>query len=357
MYLKKLKLENFRNYENQEINLINGINLFLGDNAQGKTNIIEAIYSCSFGKSYRALKDNELIMFDKDYCNITLEYFKNNIDSVTNFYIDNLNRKQIKNNEVKIKKIADYVGEIPIVIFSPESLDVVKGSPSKRRNFIDMICCQLSKSYIIYHQEYMKCLKMKNSILKNDYIDENYIAILHEKMSNYIKKIVDYRQNIIKKLDFFAVDIQKSITNEKEEIKLVYNTDFLGMDEQTIKKYLDDHLYIDKLRKSTIKGIQRDDIEIYINEQEVSKFGSQGQKRTALLTLKLANFELLKNEKNETPILLLDDIMSELDSKRINFLLKYIQNYQSIITTTEDTFVKNIENIKISKVSNGRVEN
>ena len=128
------------------------------------------------------------------------------------------------------------------------------------------------------------------------------------------------------------------------------------MTEEEIKKYLDDHLYIDKLRKIAIKGIQRDDLEIYINEQDVSKFGSQGQKRTALLTLKLSNFELLKQEKNEIPILLLDDIMSELDSKRINFLLKYIENYQSIITTTEDTFVKNIDNIKISKVSNGRLE-
>ena len=356
MYLKKLKLENFRNYENEEIELINGINLFLGFNAQGKTNIIEALYVCSFGKSYRTLKDNELIMFNKEYCNIALEYEKNNMENITNFYIDNLNRKQIKNNEVKIKKIADYVGEIPIVIFSPESLDVVKGSPSKRRNFVDMICCQLSKSYIIYHQEYKKCLKMKNNLLKNDHIDDNYMHVLHEKMSVYIKRIVEFRKDIIEKLNKFAVNIQKSITEDKEEINLIYNTDFLNMNEEDIKKYLDEHLYIDKLRKSSIKGIQRDDIEIYINGQEVSKYGSQGQKRTSLLTLKLANFELLKEEKNETPILLLDDIMSELDSKRINFLLKYIQNYQSIITTTEDTFVKNIDNIKISKVSNGRLE-
>ena len=219
MYLTKLKLENFRNYENEEINLINGINLFLGLNAQGKTNIIEAIYTGAFGKSYRTLKDNELIMFGKDYLNITLEYEKNNLNNITTFYIDNLNRKQIKNNEVKIKKIADYVGEIPIVIFSPESLDVVKGSPSKRRNFIDMICCQLSKSYIIQHQEYMKCLKMKNSMLKNDYIDDNYIYVLHEKMSKYIKYIVDYRKEIIDKLNIYAKTIQKKITEDNEEIK------------------------------------------------------------------------------------------------------------------------------------------
>ena len=357
MYINKLELENFRNYKEQKVDLINGINLFLGDNAQGKTNIIEAIYICAFGKSYRTLKDNELIEFGKEYCRINLEYIKNNNIFTTSFFIDSLNRKQIKNNGIKIRKIADYVGEIPIVIFSPESLDVVKGSPAKRRNFIDMICCQISKSYIIYHQEYMKCLKIKNSILKEDYIDDNYIEVLHEKMSKYIKDIVQYRKKIVELLNKYSIDIQRKLTDGQENINIVYSTDFIDMNEDEIKKYLDEHLYIDKLRKSSIKGIQRDDLEIYINEKEVSKFGSQGQKRTALLTLKLANFELLKELKDEIPILLLDDIMSELDSKRINFLLKYIENYQSIITTTEDTFVKDISNIKIYKVSNGGLEN
>lgn len=357
MYINKLELENFRNYKEQKVDLINGINLFLGDNAQGKTNIIEAIYICAFGKSYRTLKDNELIEFGKEYCRINLDYIKNNNIFTTSFFIDSLNRKQIKNNGIKIRKIADYVGEIPIVIFSPESLDVVKGSPAKRRNFIDMICCQISKSYIIYHQEYMKCLKIKNSILKEDYIDDNYIEVLHEKMSKYIKDIVQYRKKIIELLNKYSIDIQRKLTDGQENINIVYSTDFIDMNEDEIKKYLDEHLYIDKLRKSSIKGIQKDDLEIYINEKEVSKFGSQGQKRTALLTLKLANFELLKELKDEIPILLLDDIMSELDSKRINFLLKYIENYQSIITTTEDTFVKDISNIKIYKVSNGGLEN
>lgn len=357
MYIKKVKLENFRNYKNQDVDLINGINLFLGDNAQGKTNIVEAIYICAFGKSYRTLKDNELIMFNEEFCKINTLYEKNNIDYTTEFYIDSLNRKQIKNNEIKIKKIADYVGEIPLVIFSPESLDIVKGSPAKRRNFIDMICCQLSKAYIIYHQEYMKCLKLKNSMLKNEYVDNNYIEVLHEKMSKYIKEIVEFRNKIINILNSYAKKIQLNITDNKESINLIYSTDFLNMDEKQIKKYLDEHLYIDKLRKAAIKGIQRDDIEIYVNDNDVAKFGSQGQKRTALLTLKLANFELLKEQKGETPILLLDDIMSELDSKRINYLLKYIEKYQSIITTTEDTFVRGIDNIKIYKVSNGRLEN
>ena len=359
MYIEKLNLENFRNYKSQEVEFINGINLFLGLNAHGKTNIIEALYICAFGKSYRASKDTELINYDYpcEYCKIDVKYNKNDNPHTTSFYVDKMNRKQIKNDEVKIKKIADYVGEIPIVIFSPESLDIVNGSPAKRRNFIDMICCQMSKSYIIYLQEYMKCLKLKNTMLKKEVVDDGYIEVLHEKMSKYIKYIVEFRQKIVSLLEKYAKDIELKITNNEENIKLTYLTDFLNMNEEEIKKYLDDHLYIDKLRFSSVKGIQRDDLVVDVNEKDVSVFGSQGQKRTALLSLKLANFELLKEELGQTPILLLDDIMSELDSKRINFMLKYIENYQSIITTTEDTFVSGISNIKIFKVSKGTLEN
>lgn len=355
MHIKEVELENFRNYQKQNIKFINGINLFLGNNAQGKTNIIESIYISAFGKSYRTIKDNELIKFDSDFCRINLTYCKVNFEKKNEIYIEN-NKKMIKNNGVKINKLSDFVGEILIVIFSPDSLDIVKGAPSKRRTFLDMMCSQLSKSYIISHQEYMKCLKLKNAMLKKDIVDREYIYILHEKMSIYIKKIVEFRKYVIDKLLEKAKVIENSITNGKEDINIVYETDFLDMTQNEIKKYLDEHLFIEEMRKSSIKGIQRDDILIFVNEVEVNKFGSQGQNRTALLTLKLSNFEVLMEEKEEIPILLLDDIMSELDRDRISFLLKYIEKYQSIITTTDDTFVKDVQNIKISKVSNGTLE-
>ncbi|MDO4282191.1 MAG: DNA replication/repair protein RecF [Clostridia bacterium] len=355
MYIDKVELENFRNYSSQKIDFINGINLFVGNNAQGKTNIIESIYVSAFGKSYRTIKDNELINFDSDFCRVKLLYSKNGLNNNNEVYIEE-SKKVIKNNGLKVNKISDFVGEILIVIFSPDSLDIVKGSPGKRRNFIDMICCQLSKSYLISHQEYMKCLKLKNSMLKKDIIDKEYILILHEKMSVYIKKIVEFRKYVIDRLLEKAKVIENKITNGKESIDIIYTTDFLNMNEEEIINYLNKYLFIDEMRKSSIKGIQRDDIIININDLEVSKFGSQGQNRTALLTLKLADFEVLMEEKQEVPILLLDDIMSELDKDRISFLLKYIENYQSIITTTDDTFVKDIRNIKISKVSNGGLE-
>ena len=175
-------------------------------------------------------------------------------------------------------------------------------------------------------------------------------------MSNYILNIVNFRKNTINKLLEKAKVIEQELTNKKEEINIEYVSDFLGLDKENIKKYLDDHLYIDILRKSSIKGIQRDDINIYVNNLEVGKYGSQGQNRTALLTLKLADFEVLREEKDDLPILLLDDIMSELDSTRINYLLKYIENYQSIITTTDSSFVENVDNIQILKVLNGTLE-
>ena len=356
MIINELKIKNFRNYKEQEIKFLNGINLFVGQNAQGKTNIIEAIYMCAFGKSYRATKDIEIIKFNEDFCNIELNYEKNNVLNNLKLNLNSLNKKEIIKNGVKISKISEHVGDILVVIFSPDSLDIVKGAPGKRRAFIDMICCQLSKSYLIMHQEYMKCLKLKNAMLKKDIVDKEYIYVLHEKMSNYILNIVNFRKNTISKLLEKAKVIEQEITNKKEEINIEYVSDFLGLDKENIKKYLDDHLYIDILRKSSIKGIQRDDINIYVNNLEVGKYGSQGQNRTALLTLKLADFEVLREEKDDLPILLLDDIMSELDSTRINYLLKYIENYQSIITTTDSSFVENVDNIQILKVLNGTLE-
>lgn len=356
MYLKKLTLNNFRNYNYQEIEFIKGINFFKGNNAQGKTNIIESIYVCAFGKSYRTQKDLEVVKFNAEYSRINLKYDKDNIEKEIEVYIDKNNKKQIKKDEIRVTKLANHVGEIPLVIFSPDSLNIVKGAPAKRRAFLDMICSQLSKSYLINLQEYNKCLKLKNSILKNENIDRDYIYVLHEKMTEYIYNIVKYRKNVINNMLEKAKKIHEDITNKKEKIDLVYVTDFFELDKKKIKNILDSHLYIDIMRKSCVKGIQKDDIIIKINDMEVQKYGSQGQNRTAMLVLKLANFEVLKEIKEEEPILLLDDIMSELDENRINFLLKYIQKYQSIITTTESEFIKNVDNIKISKVSNGRLE-
>ena len=358
MYLKSTELTDFRNYRNQKIEYINGINLFIGNNAQGKTNIIESIYVSAFGKSYRAEKDVELLKFNSEFLRInTVIYDENQKENrKIEFFLDKNGNKKIELDEIKIRKLQDFVGNIPLVIFSPDSLDIVKGSPQKRRKFLDSICIQISKSYYINLYEYMKCLKLKNSELKKEKIDIQYIEVLHEKMSEYIFKICEFRKEVLSKLNNRAKEIQKNITSNKEEINLIYESDFLELDKENIKKRLKEYLKIDILRKQAVKGIQKDDFKIYINELEVSKFGSQGQQRTALLSLKLADYEVLKELKGQKPLLLLDDIMSELDNERIIFLLNYIKECQSVITTTDMSFTKDIENIKIYKVINGTLE-
>ncbi|MEG1989954.1 MAG: DNA replication and repair protein RecF, partial [Clostridia bacterium] len=215
MYIKTLKLDNFRNYIKQDISFIKGINLFIGDNAQGKTNIIEAIYLTAFAKSYRTNKDEEVINFENEYSRVKLEYNKKEINDNIEIFIDNKGNKIIKKDDIKINKISSLIGEVLLVIFSPDDLDIVKGSPSSRRKFLDMICCQISKSYMICFQEYNKCLKLKNNILKRNICkeDKEYIYVLHDKMSENIFKIVNFRKNILEKLLEKAKNIHLNITN------------------------------------------------------------------------------------------------------------------------------------------------
>lgn len=355
MFIQQINLEGFRNYINQNIEFCNGINLFIGDNAQGKTNIIEAIYLSAFAKSYRTMKDSEIVNFDNDFARVNLEYCKKDINQKAEVFIDKLGNKIIKFDDIKVNKISNIIGEILLVVFSPDDLDIVKGAPSGRRKYIDMVCCQISKSYMINLQEYNKCLKIKNNLLKKSIKpeDKEYIYVLNEKMSGYIENITKFRLEILNKIIEKSKNIHLKITENREKIDLEYVSEFIELNKNQINDILNKSLDVDIYRKTSNKGLQKDDIKISINDFEVNKYGSQGQNRTALLTLKLANFEVLKDIKDESPILLLDDIMSELDSKRIKFLLKYIENYQSVITTTEQGFVEDIKNIKIFKVKNG----
>ena len=352
MIIKKLKLEGFRNYLNQEINFNDKVNIFVGDNAQGKTNIIEAIYVCSYSKTYRTLKDIDTINFDRDYYRITIDYEIDDVNNTIEVYLDRNGRKQIKLNEIKVKKFSDIIGEIPIVIFSPDDLNIVKGTPADRRKFIDLICCQISKSYTIHLQEYTKLLKIKNNILKdeNKIKDIEYLKVINENMAKHIINICDLRKRVINELERKGIIIHSKLTDNSELLKLEYISDFVDKSEEEILENLNEHIKIDILRKSAVKGIQKDDIVFYINDKETIKYGSQGQARTVLLTLRLANFEILKDVKKTKPVLLLDDIMSELDNNRVEYLFEYIKDYQSVITTTDLDGIKNYENIKVNKI-------
>lgn len=359
MYLQKLQLTNFRNYENLELEFSKGVNVFVGNNAHGKTNILESIYLSSITKSYRTSKDIECIKFNTDYFRINHIYLDDKDTKIdVEVYLDSNNKKQIKENGVKVNKYSDFIGTIPLVIFSPDNMDIVKGSPKNRRKFLDILISQLSRSYVICLQEYNKLLTLKNNLLKQDKagVDLTYLDILDEKLAEKIEIISSMRNKYVDIVEEHAKEIQKSLSKDEEILKLKYTSDFLDKNREEIKKILSNSRENDFFRKTSNKGIGHDDILVLVNDKEVATYGSQGQNRTALLSMKLAEFEILKEEKENVPIILLDDVFSELDRQRINFLIDYVSKYQVFITTTEIESIDNIENKEIFKIKNGTVE-
>lgn len=354
MYIKNIKLQNFRNYIKQEITLEKGINLFYGNNAQGKTNVIESIFLCSIGKSFRAKKDKELINFEKNNLFLEINYEKKDRTGKIKYLIEN-NNKEIFVNDIKLKKLSELLGNINIVLFSPEDINIIKDGPDKRRRFLNILISQLRPNYVYVYNLYQKTLEQKNTYLKKitiDRKDDNLLNIYDEKLAEYAEVINKYRNEFINKLKEKTENIHKNVTEEKETLKIKYISDCYEKE-----KYL---LALKSNRKKDIErgftscGVHRDDIYFFINGKKVDVFGSQGQQRTTILTLKLAELEVIKDEIGESPVLLLDDFMSELDNNRKMNFLKNIKNTQIIITCTDEI---NIENVNINKfiVNNGQV--
>jgi len=365
MYIKKLKLVNFRNYKNLIFTLTKGINIIYGENAQGKTNLLESIYVLGLTKSHRSFIDNSLINNQNNYLTIEGIINTNKIDNKLNIYIDNKN-KILKYNNYTIKKVSDYLSIMNIIIFSPDDLEIIKGSPQIRRKYVNLELSQLYSNYYIVLNEYNKILKIRNEYLKKINkkisVDKNYINILTSylidksiliyKMRNkYINKINECCNNIFKDimgLDGFNIKYQKSIEfdinnpNLKNHLLEEYN------------KKLDYDIKI----CSTSMGPHKDDIEFYLEDKNLKFYGSQGQQRIAVLALKLAEIEIFKKYKETTPILLLDDIFSELDDIKKNNLLKYIsRDIQTIITTTDLNNLDNklIKKSKLFNINNGNI--
>lgn len=353
MYIDKIKLKNFRNYKEQEIKLKDGINLFYGNNAQGKTNIIESVFICSMGKSFRARKDKELINFDAKDFQIEIEYTKKDREGKIKYIVGE--NKNIFINNVQIKKMSEILGNINIVLFSPEDINIIKDGPSNRRKFLNMMISQLRPKYIYTYNLYLKTLEQRNIYLKNSSLEnknEDLLDIYDEKLAEYGIIINKYRDEFINKIKEKISEIHKKVTKEKEEIKIKYISDCF--EKEKFLEQLKNNRNQDILKGYTSIGIQRDDIYFFINGKKIDVYGSQGQQRTSILSLKLAELEIIKDEIGEYPILLLDDFMSELDSqRRLNFL-KNIENTQIIITCTEDINIKNV-NINKFKVEDGYI--
>ena len=351
MWIKKIKINNFRNYKSQEINLEKNINIFYGENAQGKTNIIEAIFLSSMGKSFRAKKDKEMIMLGEEKSNIEIEYEKT--DRNGKIKIELGNKKIVYINGIKIKKLSELLGKINVVIFTPDDINILKGGPQNRRRFLDIMISQLRPNYMYNLNLYLKTLEQRNNYLrqiKEENKNENMLEIWDEELSNYAINIYNYRKEFIEKIKNKIKNIHSEITNNKEEIEIEYLSECISKE-----KYLEllkQRRKLDIIKGYTTKGIHRDDFNIYINKKELGIYGSQGQHRTAILSLKLSELNIVKDEIGESPILLLDDFMSELDEKRRKNFLEKINDVQVIITCTEKIDIENKE-ILVYNVKSG----
>ena len=355
MYINKIKLQNFRNYNEQEINLNKSINVFYGDNAQGKTNILEAIFLCTFGKSFRTNKEKELIKLGKDNANVIIEYEKKDRDGKISISISD--KKQILVNGIKIKKLSELLGNINIVIFTPDDINILKGGPALRRRFLDMMIGQLKPNYVYTLNMYIKTLEQRNNYLrqiKEENKPENLLDIWDEKLIEYADIIYKYRKEFIDKIKKKINIIHKKITDEKEEINIQYISNCES--KEVYSELLKQRRKLDIIKGFTTKGIHRDDFEIYINNKELSIYGSQGQNRTAILSLKLSELQVIYNEIEEEPILLLDDFMSELDINRRKNFLNNINNTQVIITCAEKIeFLKENVDYCLYQVKEGEI--
>lgn len=346
MYIDRLYMQNFRNYINQEVNLENKINIFYGDNAQGKTNILESIFVSSFGKSFRTNKEKELIKKDENFLKIQTHFNKNDRDGEVRIEISD--KKNIYLNDVKLKKLSELLGNINLVIFTPDDINLLKSGPSLRRRFLDMMIGQLRPNYVLNLNLYLKTLEQRNNFLKQKMHNEQMLEIWDEKLAAYGEKVFNYRKEFITKVKEKIVSIHKEITNEN--IDIIYNSDLSNKDVfmQKLKK----NRKIDYIKGYTNAGAQRDDFIININGEAVNVYGSQGQNRTAILSLKLAELNVIYEDIGEYPILLLDDFMSELDEKRISNFLNNIEDIQVIITCTKNIDIKNSVS---HRVENGKI--
>ena len=369
MRIKRLKVENFRNLEKLDIEFSDGVNIIYGNNAQGKTNIIEAIYIFSFGKSFRANRDIELLKFDEEYFLSNIEIMKKDRELEMDFGFDKLsNKKMIKVNGVIQKKVSDIIGKLNVVVFKPEDIKIVTDAPSVRRKYIDYLISSISKVYLENITKYKKVLEERNNLLKEIKVklkgnrvleknDEDFLDVYDKLLSKLNCEIYNERKRVIEKLNNYIYGIHLKLTenyinNEKLHIKYVSNIeeDIQKMYNDLIKSRLND------INKGyTSFGIHRDDYIISINSLDVSIYGSQGQKKSSIISLKLSELKVIEEVIGEKPVLLLDDYMSELDEKRRLKFLDIIEDIQIIITTTHKISIDGKKNTYFY-VDNGKIE-
>lgn len=367
MFISRLKLINFRNYSSLDIELHNKLNIFIGNNAQGKTNILESIYLTGFGKSFRTSKDKELIKANKNMAYVKVEGEKRHGEVSIELRLWNGKKKEIKTNGLSLTKLSELLGNIYIVIFSPEDLKLIKGGPAERRRFIDREISHVNRKYYYDIMSYNKVLLQRNNLLKNIVYNKKLlktIDIWDNKLVEFGIKVIFKRIEFINRLNALSRLIHRKITDGRENLEVKYLSNIevnsKSIYEEAFKDFrtkLEKRLETDIKRGYTTVGPHKDDLGIYIDDKDIRIFGSQGQQRTAALSLKLSEIEIIKGEVGEYPILLLDDVMSELDINRQNFLINSLRNVQTFITITEipQLMAPLVKEGNIFEISGGRI--
>ena len=357
MYIRNLKLDHFRNYDSLDLEFSPGTNLFYGDNAQGKTNILEAVYFCGTTRSHRTSRDGELIRFGSDQAHLRMEMKKSQIDYRIDMHLKTARAKGIAINGTAIRKAQELIGLGHFVFFSPEDLGIIKEGPDKRRRFLDMELCQLDRVYVSSLAAYNKVLQQRNHLLKDLAMrpqDLGTLDVWDEQLVRYGSILIRARERFADRLGEIIRPIHRKLSGQREEMETVYEKN-TGAEQfsENVKKMRDRDLFL----KSTGCGPHRDDLCFSVNGIDIRKYGSQGQQRSAALSLKLSEIELVKESAKDAPVLLLDDVLSELDTGRQHYLLESIGGIQTFITCTglEEYQNRPVEIDRIFHVENGKV--
>lgn len=357
MVIQSVQLKDFRNYNALSLEFDKNTNILYGDNAQGKTNILEALYLSGTTKSHRSCKDKEMISFKQNESHIRTAILKNDNSYQIDMHLKKNRAKGIAINGIPIKKAGDLFGILNLVFFSPEDLNIIKNGPSERRKFLNMELCQLNKIYLQNLFNYNRILKQRNSLLKEISRRSSLkdtLEIWDAQLVSYGRQIIEERARFIKKLNVIITPIHGNLTGNKESLQIIYEPHAQPDNYEDLLKKAREQ---DIIRRMTSVGPHRDDILFQIQDVDIRRFGSQGQQRTSALSLKLAEIELVKEVIHDMPVLLLDDVLSELDSNRQTYLLNSIHDIQTIISCTGlDEFIKNRFQInKVFRVVEGTV--
>lgn len=357
MYIESIQLKNFRNYQTLEMKFDKGTNILYGDNAQGKTNILEAVYLCGTTKSHKGSKDKEIIRFQEDESHIRMMVKKDEMSYKIDMHLRKNKAKGVAINGLPIKKARELFGVVNLVFFSPEDLNIIKNGPGERRRFLDLELCQLDKLYLTDLASYNHIVNQRNKLLKDLYINpklRDTLDVWDLQMVSFGEKIIKKRKEFVEELNEIIHEIHSNLTGGQEHLQIIYEP---SVESEEFSKALVRNKDRDIRMKLTSVGPHRDDLCVMADGIDIRKYGSQGQQRTAALSLKLSEIYLVKRKIKDTPVLLLDDVLSELDSSRQTYLLDSIHDIQTLITCTGlDDFISHQFQInKVFQVVKGEI--